>query len=164
MLINGLPGSGKTTLGAELAAALGWVFLSKDVVKEALAAPVWPQVDSSRLGGIALDTVYALAAAVDGGVVLDSIWLSTRDRPFLEAGLATMGEPRVVEVWCGIPEALARQRFEARMPTRHAMHGAWRPGFWDHAGPVTENPIRVDTSGPVDVPALALAVRDAVAS
>jgi glucokinase len=155
VLVNGLPASGKSKLGAELAVRLGWTFLSKDVLKEQFGELAWPQVSSARLGGLALDTLYALAGAIEGGVVLDAIWLSTRDRPFLDAGLATMGEPRVVEVWCDIPASLSRERFELRMPTRHPMHESWRPGFWDEAGPITENPIRVDTSREVDIDRLA---------
>ena len=158
VLINGLPASGKTTLGKQLAAELGWVFISKDVIKEAFAEIVWPQVPSARLGGLALDALYALAGAIEGGVVLDSLWLSTRDRPHLESGLAVMGEPHVVEVWCDIPEAVARERYEAREPSRHELHEAWRPGFWKDALPVTENPIRVDTGAAVDVAALAARV------
>jgi predicted kinase len=161
VLVNGLPASGKSTMGAELADSLGWVFLSKDVLKESFGNLVWPLVDSARIGGLALDALYSLAGAIEGGVVLDSIWLSTRDRPFLDAGLAIMGEPLVVEVWCDIPESVARARFERRMPGRHEMHGGWRPGFWDDAGPITENPIRVDTSGAVDIEQLAEFVRTA---
>jgi glucokinase len=162
VLVNGLPASGKTTLGAELAAELDWVFLSKDVVVDALAVQVWPHVDSGLLGGIALDAVYALGGAISGGVVIDSIWLSTRDRSYLAAGLAAMGEPRFVEVWCEVPEGLARERFEARMPSRHPLHGAWCPGFWDHALPITEHPIRVDTTTTVDVQSLVRMIQTAV--
>ncbi|MEP6843938.1 MAG: ATP-binding protein [Pseudolysinimonas sp.] len=162
VLINGLPASGKTTLGEQLAAELGWVLISKDVLKEAFAELVWPQVSSPRLGGLALDSMYALAGAIEGGVVLDSLWLSTRDRPFLESGLAVMGEPRVVEVWCDVPEALAHERYDRREPSRHEMHESWRPGFWNDARPVTENPVRVDTSIAVDVAALATRVLAAV--
>jgi predicted kinase len=164
VLVNGLPASGKSTVGAQLAAELDWVLISKDTLKEAFANVVWPHVTSSRLGGIAIEAMYALAAAIDGGVVLDSIWLSTRDRPFLRAGLDTMGEPRAVEVWCGIPEPLARQRYEAREPTRHEIHEPWRPGFWDGAGPITDNPIVVDATADVDVAALAARVLAAVAA
>ena len=162
VLVNGLPASGKTTLAAELAAELDWVFLSKDVIVDALATQVWPHVESGLLGGIALDTIYALGGAVSGGVVIDSIWMSTRDRPYLEAGLAAMGDPRFVEVWCEVPEELARERFEARMPSRHPLHGAWRPGFWDHALPITEHPIRVDTATAVDVPSLVQVIQTTV--
>jgi predicted kinase len=155
VLVNGLPASGKSTLGAELAGRLGWVFLSKDVLKESFGELVGPLVPSAQLGGLALDALYSLAGAVEGGVVLDAIWLSTRDQQFLDAGLMTMGEPLVVEVWCDLPEDVARERFQRRMPERHEMHGSWRTGFWQEAGPITENPIRVDTSGPVDVDQLA---------
>jgi glucokinase len=158
VLINGLPASGKSTLGAKLAAELDWVLISKDVLKEVFADIAWPRVASQLLGGIALDTMYALAGAIDGGVVLDSVWLSTRDAPFLEAGLATMGRPLVVELWCDIPESLARERYDAREPSRHEMHEAWRPGFWDEARPITPEPIRVDTRSEVDVAALAARV------
>ncbi len=120
---------------------------------------VWPGVPSARLGGIALDTLYALAGAVEGGVVLDAIWLSTRDRAFLDAGRARMDDPRLVEVWCDVPEELARRRFEQRLPDRHEMHEAWRPGYWEGAGPITEDPIRVNTTVIVDVAALASVVR-----
>jgi predicted kinase len=159
VLVNGLPASGKSTLAAELAERLRWVVLSKDVLKENFGRLVWPRVSRAQLGGLALDTLYALAGAVEGEVVLDAIWLSTRDRTFFEAGVATMREPRVLEVWCDIPEELARQRFERRMPLRHDMHGSWRPGFWEGAGPITENPIRVDTTVAVDVAGLARVVR-----
>ena len=37
ILVNGLPGAGKTTLATALAGELGAVLLSKDAVKEALA-------------------------------------------------------------------------------------------------------------------------------
>ena len=161
VLVNGLPASGKSTLGAELARQLDWVFLSKDTLKETFGELAWPHVPSARLGGLALDAMYSLAGAIEGGVVLDAIWLSTRDRPFLDAGLAIMGEPFVVEVWCDIPETAARERYEHRMPARHEMHEGWRPGFWDDAGPITENPIRIDTTGQVDVGRLAEQVRTA---
>jgi len=144
VLVKGPPASGKPTLAAELTERLGWVVLSKEVLKETFGGLVWPRVSSARSGGLALDTVCALAEAVEGGVVLDalslSLSISTRDRTFFEAGVATMREPSVVGVWHDIPES-------------------WRPGFWEGAGPITENPIRVDTTVAVDVAGLARVVR-----
>lgn len=146
VLVKGPPASGKPTLAAELTERLGWVVLSKEVLKETFGGLVWPRVSSARSGGLALDTVCALAEAVEGGVVLDalslsiSISISTRDRTFFEAGVATMREPSVVGVWHDIPES-------------------WRPGFWEGAGPITENPIRVDTTVAVDVAGLAQVAR-----
>jgi len=164
VLVNGLPASGKTTLATALAQELGFVLLSKDAILAPLASIAWPRVSSDVLGGIALDTMYALAAAVEGGVILDSIWLARRDRLFLERGLASIGQPRVVEVWCRLPEAVAETRFEQRMPERHPVHGAWRPGFWDDAAPITDDPLIVETTGDVDVAALAARVHAAVSA
>ena len=146
VLVKGPPASGKPTLAAELTERLGWGVLSKEVLTETFGGRVWPRVSSARSGGLALDTVCALAEAVEGGVVLDalslsiSISISTRDRTFFEAGVATMREPSVVGVWHDIPES-------------------WRPGFWEGAEPITENPIRVDTTVAVDVAGLAQVAR-----
>lgn len=155
VLVNGLPASGKTTLATALAKQLDWFLLSKDAILAPLASSAWPHVSSDVLGGIALEAMYSLAAAVEGGVILDAIWLSGRDTSFLEAGLATIGRPRSIEVWCQVSESLAHERFEQRKPGRHPVHGAWRPGFWDDAVPVTHEPLIVDTAGEVDVAALA---------
>ncbi|WFR67208.1 shikimate kinase [Curtobacterium flaccumfaciens] len=37
IIVNGMPGSGKSTIGAALAEVLGCPFLSKDRIKEPLA-------------------------------------------------------------------------------------------------------------------------------
>ncbi|KQO63877.1 hypothetical protein ASF23_04340 [Curtobacterium sp. Leaf261] len=126
MLVNGLPGSGKTTIGASLAEVLDCPFLSKDAVKEPLADIVGPMIPSRQLGGIAMDTVWAMAGAVEAGVVIDSVWLEGRDRSFLEAGLVAAGSPRVVEVWCDASRESIVARLDARYaasPARHVVHG-----------------------------------------
>jgi len=91
VLVNGLPGSGKTTLAEALAAALAAPLLSKD--KEALAGTLPPQGATPELGGIAMDTLWALARATAGMVVLESYWFRPRDLTFAEAGLTGLGGP-----------------------------------------------------------------------
>ena len=165
IIVNGMPGSGKSTIGAALAEVLGCPFLSKDRIKEPLADIVGPMIASRPLGGIAMDTVWAMAGAVENGVVVVAVWLPSRDRAFLEAGLAAAGSPRAVEVWCDVDRATAedrlRDRYDPGSPVRHEVHGdlAAILSFWDEhgadAGPVGITPVvRVDTVRGYDVGAL----------
>ncbi|MDR7169214.1 putative kinase [Nocardia kruczakiae] len=54
VLVNGLPGAGKSTVGRALAQVSGARFLSKDAVKEALATCVEDPAGLTDLGGIAM--------------------------------------------------------------------------------------------------------------
>jgi predicted kinase len=159
VLVNGLPGSGKTTLAAVLAATLDAQLLSKDAVKEAIAAILKDPPTVGPLGAIAMDTVWALASAIPATVVIESWWFRPR-----EAGLGVVGAPRAVEIWCDVPGDLARSRYETRdrpqmyEDARHLVED-WR--HWvAQAQPLGLTPVvRVDTSIPVDHAELARAVR-----
>ncbi|MFS0731839.1 AAA family ATPase [Curtobacterium sp. 1P10AnD] len=168
IVVNGMPGSGKSTVGAALAEVLGCPFLSKDRIKEPLADIAGPMIASRDLGAIAMDTMWSMARAVENGVVLDAVWLPSRDRDLLEAGLTSAGSPRAVEVWCDVDRATADERLRERyepgtLPVRHDVHGdlAGVLAFWDEhgatAGPVASPGVpvvRVDTAKPYDVGAL----------
>src|SRR5471030_2469231 len=51
-LVNGGPGSGKTTLARQLAQELGIPLFSKDVIKESVAEALWALLDDSSIGGV----------------------------------------------------------------------------------------------------------------
>jgi len=160
VLVNGLPGSGKTTLAAALATRLDAPCLSKDAVKEALADAIDPRA-SARVGAAAAETVWRLAAAPLARVVVESWWFRPRDLDHALRGLATAGADAVVEVWCDVPPELARRRFEARVD-RHAVHADDRDmsaewAAWSaHGAPLALGPVvRQETDGPVDVELLA---------
>ena len=134
VLVNGLPGAGKTTLARPLAQALRAPLLSKDVVKEAMATrfdmmglgPVRSDASTwnKALGGVAMDVVWTILADLGGRAVVDANLL-TPVRPFAVDGVKRAGfDPdEIAEVWCSVPPALARARFEERAALRHPIHG-----------------------------------------
>ncbi|MEV6427002.1 AAA family ATPase [Nocardia sp. NPDC051463] len=167
VLINGLPGSGKSTLGRSLAVALDAQFLSKDAIKEALATAIGNVVGASALGGIAMDTVWALAQATPTTVVVDSWWFRPRDLQFARAGIERVGPDRVVEVWCDVPSGVARSRYASRR--RAVLHQDEQrlANDWDAwaewAAPLGLAPVVVaDTTRPVDCIALATRIERVV--
>jgi predicted kinase len=165
VMVNGLPGSGKSSLAPRLAAALDAACLGKDRIKEALADAVVTEVP--RLDTVVMETLWSLAAEISGMVVVDSWWFRPRDLEQARAGLTRSEATATVEIWCDIPADLARSRYVARK--RHAVHTdaeklatEWA-GWAAAAVPLGLGPvIRADTSVPIDVPALATEVRKAL--
>jgi predicted kinase len=74
--VGGVPASGKSTVAALLAPALGLPLLAKDTIKHGLMDALGDPTDvaqSRELGRAAVHAVLALAAA-NTGAVLDSTW------------------------------------------------------------------------------------------
>ncbi|MET8797704.1 AAA family ATPase [Nocardia sp. NPDC004568] len=155
VLVNGLPGSGKSTLGATLAQILPAEFLSKDAVKEALAGCLTESDTAPDLGGIAMDTVWALARAAPRDVVVDSWWFRPRDLRFAQTGVGLVAPGRFAEIWCDTPAEVSRARCAARRRTALHRDEQRLATDWDtwaaRATPLGFGPVlTVDTTRPVD--------------
>ncbi|HEY7175621.1 MAG TPA: ATP-binding protein [Micromonosporaceae bacterium] len=163
VLVNGLPGAGKTTLATGLADALAATLISKDAIKDALSTAV-DGATASALGAAAMEAAWTLIADIDGTVVFDSWWFKPRDMPYAEAGIRRAGRPHVVEVWCDVPQQVARQRYERRLGTEpHAGQVEAWPDWAARGEPLGIVPtLHVNTERPVDVGRVAHQVLDAL--
>jgi aminoglycoside phosphotransferase family enzyme/predicted kinase len=150
VLVGGLPGSGKTTLAARLAAEHGWLHLSSDVVRRAARIPL-----KDRYSAATTDLVYAdlaararVALAQGRSVVLDASFADAhrRDEARRVAGQACVD---VVEVRCVVPAEVADQRITRRPPGPSEATPAVRAALAARADPWPQARA-VDTSGEVE--------------
>ncbi len=165
VVVSGRPGSGKSTVAAQLASALGLSLLAKDAIKQTLVDVLGAaDVEASRALGRAARHVLTTVAATSTGAVLDSVWPPGDDAADPSAGALRALPGTVIEVHCDVAPELAAQRYRAR----EAGHVTFGPAAdrgeaeQSRAGLAVAGGwplLRVDTSAPVDVDALVARIR-----
>ena len=169
ILINGVPASGKSTLGRLLAEQLALPLLSKDGIKEALwdasppTAGVEPLVWSRRLGAIAYELLWQLSPNLGPRLILEAPLTFAQEeavRGLHEAPIELYLRAAPEEIW---------RRHHDRQELRHDCHrhhplpnlddvvasmAVARP--LDLGGPL----LMVDTTEGVDGPQVARWVRE----
>ncbi len=173
VVVSGIPGCGKSTVGRALAEHLDTPYLDKDEILESLFDGLECSSEETRHRlSRAADEEFESKALSCTRAVLDSFWRhpSADTQSGTPSGWLTAPEVHSVEVLCGCPPELAATRFLRR--TRHVGH---LDSAWNHASLVAQSRklmhrlplgggalIEVDTTDTVDLKQLAAQVRIAL--
>ncbi len=166
VVVSGIPGCGKSTIGRALAEHLDAPYLDKDEILESLfdGLESYQEETRHRLSRAA-DRDFESKALSCTRAVLDSFWRhpSADTQSGTPSGWLTGPEAHCVEVLCECPPELAATRFLKR--TRHVGHLDSR---WNRASLVAQSRnlmhrlplgvgvlIKVDTTGTIDLDQLA---------
>ena len=128
IIITGLPGTGKTTLGQWLAERLGWPYIYKDGVKELLFDTLgWSDREwSKRLGAASVALIFYMAhvelAAGRSFIIESNFKPEMASGEFIELQARYGFKP--VQIQCVADGEILWQRFKARAEagTRHPGH------------------------------------------
>ncbi len=119
VLVGGLPGAGKSTLAAGLAAETGWALLRSDEVRRELRPPGGSEaVDAytpAAVAAVYLELVRRARPILEGGesAILDASWIDAARRSEA-ARLAADTGSELLELCCTCDDAVATARMETR--------------------------------------------------
>jgi predicted kinase len=138
VIINGLPGTGKTTIAKPLADQLGFPLISKDTIKEFLfdTIGIGDRDWSKMLGKVSSELLYSLTDELlskGQSVVIESAFELAFAKPVIQKYIDTH-QPEVVEIYCTTEKRVRRKRFEDRNKS-----GERHKGHFDHVNYLNEN-------------------------
>ncbi len=156
VVVTGVPGAGKTTLGSALAGALRAPFLSLDAIKESLYGDGAENRDPHELRLAAEAELAVQLYAAERTVVVD-IWVAPQRDTDRIATLLRRQSKNITELLCRVPADVAVARYVRRQrsgphrpadePTLQRIRAAV-----DHLEPMgIGDCLEIDTSRPVNL-------------
>lgn len=128
IIINGLPGTGKTTIAKPLSTRLAMPLVAKDTVKEFLfdTIGVGDREWSRMLGKVSSEFVYSLADTLltnGHSVIIESAFETAFAKPVIESFIEKY-HPDTFEIYCTTDKETRRKRFIDRNKSgvRHVGH------------------------------------------
>jgi predicted kinase len=118
ILVNGLPGTGKTTLAAKLSQDLSLPSMGKDMLKEFFFDTLHTdgREQSRTLGKAVIEMLYILIETYlshNMSIIIESAFFTEFSRPKIKA-ILDKHPARVVEVYCFTEQNVRRERFKTR--------------------------------------------------
>ncbi|WP_189074700.1 AAA family ATPase [Deinococcus sedimenti] len=161
LIVSGMPASGKSTLGARLAHALSWPFVTKDEYKALLLGRL-PELTRDVSGPLSFDVMWHVAG-VTLAAGMDTVLESHFYHGVSEAHILTLAHThgaRVAQVFCHAPMNVLQARHDARVASGRRpgidlpMEYATLPGHccWTPLGLRDAPCLTVDTTGPDVLP------------
>ena len=125
ILINGLPASGKTILGRNLAEKFNAPLMTLDKIKEAMfnGLGIGDREYNRSLSRACKEIIWALIAEFpkDALIIVDA-WFGFPSYEKVFHGLEHAGIDHFVELWCNAPGEILAKRYLERVDLRHKGH------------------------------------------
>ncbi len=141
VIVTGLPGTGKTSLGERIAQELRLPFLHKDGIKELLFDTLgWSDIEwSKKLGRASTELLYYFAEVqlmTGNSCAIESNFDATLATPKFSA-LSRKYSFSIVQIICKADPEVIRQRYQARWKSGqrhpgHVQHLDPRDDSWSH--------------------------------
>lgn len=125
ILINGLPASGKTSVGRKIAENYNVPLLSLDVIKEAMFEElgIGDRDYNRKLGHTCKRIIWSILADFpkDALVIIDA-WFGMPPHDEIIQSLSGAQISTILEIWCHAPGSLLKSRYVDRVGNRHKGH------------------------------------------